>query len=238
MSGRRTQNTPRQDSQPDDTILDDRIPEGLPEALPPGEHILWQGRPTAFGMAARPLHGGFVVLWFAVLAAWTILPAALDGAILAGIEASWPTFAACAASLVLVGGLGWLAAWTTTYTITNRRVVLRIGIALPVTFNLPLAQVEDAALHSFADGSGDLPLRLSAGTRVAYLHLWPHARPWRVTEPQPMLRSVPDAAAVAAILARAIVAARAPEEESALPVLVARPQNPVRQPQLVAVGAR
>ncbi|TXN84232.1 photosynthetic complex putative assembly protein PuhB [Methylobacterium sp. WL8] len=233
MSDRRIHDTSQ-----DDTVVDDRIPEGLPEALPPGEHILWQGRPTAFGMAARPMHGGFVVLWFAVLAAWTILPAALDGEVLAGLKASWPTFAACAAALVVVGGLGWLASWTTTYTITNRRVVMRIGIAIPVTFNLPLAQVEDAALHSFADGTGDLPLRLSAGTRVAYLHLWPHARPWRVTEPQPMLRSVPDAAAVAAILGRAIVAARAPEEESALPILVARPQAASRQPRLVAVGAR
>lgn len=233
MSARRIENAPDAAA-----ILDDRIPVGLPEALPPGEHILWQGRPTAFGMAARPLHGGFVVLWFAVLAAWTIFPAALDGAPLAGIRASWPTFAACSAALAIVGGLGWLASCTTTYTITNRRVVMRIGIALPVTFNLPLSQVEDAALHGFADGSGDLPLRLAAGTRVAYLHLWPHARPWRVTEPQPMLRSVPDAEAVAAILARAIVAARAPEEEAALPVLVTRPQNAARPQRLVAVGAR
>lgn len=222
----------------DDAILDDRIPEGLPAALPPGEHILWQGRPGAFGMALRPLHGGFVVLWFAVLALWTILPAVADGAMLAGLKASWPTFAACAAALAVVGGLGWLAAWTTTYTVTNRRVVMRIGIAIPVTFNLPLAQIEEAGLRTFADGTGDLALRLTKGTRVAYLHLWPHARPWRVTEPQPMLRSVPDGATVAAILGRAIVAARAPEEEAALPILVARPQGQVRPPRLVVGGAR
>lgn len=221
----------------DDVVLDDRIPVGLPEALPPGEHILWQGRPSAFGMAARPMHGGFVVLWFAVLAGWTILPAALDGAVLAGLKASWPTFAACGAALALVGGLGWLSAWTTTYTITNRRIVMRIGIAIPVTFNLPLTQVADANLRRFADGTGDLPLRLAKGTRVAYLHLWPHARPWRVSEPEPMLRSVPDASTVAAILARAIVAARAPEE-AALPVLVVRQQGHARPSRLAAVGGR
>ncbi|WP_375457010.1 photosynthetic complex putative assembly protein PuhB [uncultured Methylobacterium sp.] len=221
----------------DDAIVDDRIPEGLPGPLPPGERILWQGRPSAFGMASRPMHGGFVVLWFAVLAAWTILPAALDGAVLAGLKASWPTFAACAAALTVVGCLGWLASWTTTYTITNRRVVMRVGIAISVTFNLPLVQVEEAGLRTFADGTGDLALRLSKGTRVAYLHLWPHARPWRVTEPQPMLRSVPDGAAVAAILARAIVAARIPEE-AALPILVARPQTQAGAPRLVAAGAR
>jgi hypothetical protein len=29
--------------------------------------------------------------------------------------------------------------------------------------------------------------------RIAYLHLWPHARPWKLAAPQPMLRCLPDA---------------------------------------------
>ncbi|MGT2480112.1 hypothetical protein ACU4GR_17585 [Methylobacterium oryzae CBMB20] len=52
---------------------------------------------------------------------------------------------------------------------TNRRVVLQAGIALPVTHNLPFAQIESAALRAFTDGSGDLPLRLRPGLRIAYL---------------------------------------------------------------------
>jgi hypothetical protein len=39
--------------------------------------------------------------------------------------------------------------------------------------------------------------------RIALLHLWPHARPWRVSRPEPMLRCVPDAAAVARLLTQA-----------------------------------
>ena len=35
------------------------------------------------------------------------------------------------------------------------------------------------------------------------LHLWPHARPWRVSRPEPMLRCVPDAAGVAQLLSQA-----------------------------------
>jgi hypothetical protein len=36
--------------------------------------------------------------------------------------------------------------------------------------------------------------RWSAGKRIAYLHLWPHARPWQLKRPQPLLRALPDAA--------------------------------------------
>ena len=33
------------------------------------------------------------------------------------------------------------------------------------------------------DGTGDLPLQLHAGEHLAWLHLWPHVRPWRTAHP-------------------------------------------------------
>ncbi|WP_132254553.1 photosynthetic complex putative assembly protein PuhB [Methylobacterium segetis] len=219
-------------SAPTNEIL---VPEGLPEPLPPGERVLWQGRPTAAGIALRALHLRLVALWFSALALWQALPAA---SLADAVAETAPTLAAFGVAVILVAVLGWLSARTTTYTITNRRIVMRVGIALPVTLNLPFAAVADAGLHAFGDGTGDLPVRLKPGTRIAYLHLWPHARPWHVAEPQPMLRSVPEARSVARLLAQAIEAARAPEE-SALPVLAERPQGaptPARPPRLAVAG--
>jgi hypothetical protein len=66
--------------------------------------------------------------------------------------------------------------------------------------------VESADLRLFADGSGDIPLLLAGETRVGYVTLWPHARPWKMKRVQPMMRSVPDAARVAQLLARALAA--------------------------------
>jgi hypothetical protein len=110
------------------------------------------------------------------------------------------------AALALVALLTWLTTRTTVYTITNRRVVMRIGIALPLTVNLPFRIVGSAGLKLHADGTGDIPLSLTGDGRMAYLHLWPHARPWRVSRAEPMLRAVPDAARVAEILGRALLA--------------------------------
>ncbi|KAB1074808.1 photosynthetic complex putative assembly protein PuhB [Methylobacterium planeticum] len=198
------------------------VPQGLPGPLPPGERILWQGRPETAGIAVRVLHIRLVGLWFLGLALWSGVPAALADGPAAAARALGPTLGAACAALALVAFLGWLSARTTTYTITNRRFVLHVGIALPMTLNLPFTMVADAGLRVFRDGSGDLPVRLRPGTRIAYLHLWPHARPWHVAEPQPMLRAVPDARTVAGILAAAIAAERTPEE-SALPMVVERP---------------
>ena len=67
---------------------------------------------------------------------------------------------------------------------------MRIGIALPMTLNLPFAHRSrrpGCRLH--ADGSGDIAAALAGGDRIAYLHLWPHARPWQLARPEPMLRA-------------------------------------------------
>jgi Bacterial PH domain len=104
----------------------------------------------------------------------------------------------------LVTLLAWLAARSAVYTLTNRRLVMRIGIVLNITFNLPLSVVSSAGLKLFKDGSGDIPLALSGEDNIAYPHLWPHARPWQIKKTQPMLRCVPHAARVGALLTEAV----------------------------------
>nr|WP_210322766.1 photosynthetic complex putative assembly protein PuhB [Methylobacterium bullatum] len=206
-------------------------PPGLPAPLPPGEHILWQSRPCAFGIAARALHARLVGLWFVGLALWAAIPPLGEGAFGQAVLLAGPTLLVGAGAVALLGLLGWLSARSTTYTITNRRVVMRLGIALPMTLNLPFSLIEGAGCKVFTDGSGDLPLRLRRGNRVAYLHLWPHARPWAVTSPEPMMRSVPDAKRAAEILARALSSALDTTEETGTPMVIAR-QRPVRPPRL------
>jgi hypothetical protein len=70
--------------------------------------------------------------------------------------------------------------------------------------NIPLSRIANAALKTYRDGSGDIPLRVSDDKRVSYLLLWPHIRPWGLRAPEPMLNAIPDAAAVAAKLAEAL----------------------------------
>lgn len=184
----------------------DGAPPGLPRQLPEGETPLWQGAPDWRGIARRALHLrklalylGAVLLWCAISAARAPDPARAASATL------WLA-ALGGAALGLLALFAWFVARSTTYTITSRRIVMQVGVALTMNVNLPLRQVDGAALRLHPDGSGDIPLALRGRQRIGYLLLWPHVRPWRVGRPQPMLRAVPDAARVAELLARALLA--------------------------------
>lgn len=177
---------------------------GLPEVPPAGEHVLWQGSPDWWQLARRAFHLRKLVTYFAVLMVLRGLFVAGEGAspaeaVLAALWLALPSSVA----LGLVALLAWLSARTTLYTITNHRVVMRIGIVLTLTYNLPFKRIAAAGLKLQAGGTGDIPLTLAGQDRIALLHLWPHARPWRVARPEPMLRCVPDAADAARVLSQA-----------------------------------
>ena len=178
---------------------------GLPEALPRGEEILWQGQPAWWPMAKEALSFWWVAGYFVFLFAWrTIGGAATESWADAATAASFfLVLGAIVCALLLVVAV--VQAKSTVYTITNRRVAMRIGAALTMTLNLPFRQIATASLGLRRDGTGSIALELmdEGGTRLSYIMTWPHVRPWHMKMTQPALRCIPDARAVAAILSEA-----------------------------------
>ncbi|MEY3524771.1 MAG: hypothetical protein RIR92_836, partial [Pseudomonadota bacterium] len=93
-------------------------------------------------------------------------------------------------SLGILSLMAWLTARTALYTLTNKRVVMRIGVVLTLTFNLPLRMLAAASLKTNPDGTGDIALKLAGNDHIAWLNLWPHARPWALRHPEPSLRCI------------------------------------------------
>ena len=204
---------------------------GLPGALPAGERIVWQGAPRWTRLACDAFHIRAVALYFALMLAWRVAAAIGAGTPLqTALATALSTAPLALAGVGLLAFLAWLNARTTVYTVTNRRVVLRFGVALTKAINLPFGIVESGAVKAHADGSGDVALTLKAPNKLGLLHLWPHARPWRVAAPQPTLRAIPDAAAVGALLAQAMKAELPVEIVSAAPV-AERPRRGLAGPQ-------
>jgi len=196
---------------------------GLPEHLPPGEEMLWQGAPRWTTLARRAFHVGTVALYFGLIILWRVLADLSTGEALATVVvgALWMLLL----GLVAIGALALLAfamGRSTVYTITSRRVVMRFGVALPMIVNFPFAQIRSAQMKRYLDDTGDIPLVLAESARASYLVLWPHVRPWHFTRPQPMLRAIPDVAKAAEILSNAL-AAFAAQSESPLEQLEERP---------------
>jgi hypothetical protein len=178
---------------------------GLPKRPPEGEEILWQGSPSARSLGRFLFNTRLIALYFGILAAWGAATAVADGrGILdAATSVIWLVVLGGGA-IALFQGFAWLVARTTVYTITNRRVVMRIGVALPITYNIPFTVIDSASLKEHKDGHGNISLHLRDGNNIAYLRLWPHARPWRFKKAEPTLREVPNASYVANVLADAL----------------------------------
>jgi hypothetical protein len=178
---------------------------GLPAPLPEGETILWQGSPAWRTLARRALRIRLAGAYFVGLIAWGI-----SGGISAGTPATAIALSALRltalgiVALTLLALFAWMIARTTIYTITTRRVILRFGIALPITIQIAFPMIETAAMQRWPDGTGEIALALTPGQRVAYLVVWPHTRPWKLLKAEPSLRGLTDATNVARILARAL----------------------------------
>jgi len=177
----------------------------LPADIPEGERVLWYGRPEWVSLARHAWRADLVAAYFGALAIWNAVVDSEAGAMAAAI-ALGKTLALGLVALGLLCLLAWLSARTTLYVVTSRRIVMKVGIALPIFFNIPYSQIASAALRTFTDGTGEIPLALAAGRRIALLHLWPHARPFHFGNPQPALRCIADADEVAQTLRQAMTA--------------------------------
>jgi len=174
---------------------------GLPEKLPQGERILWQGSPDVKAMLLRVFHLKGLLIYFGLILLYQIVTGVTDGETFSAIFFSSlriTIFSAIGLSLVAL--LAYLMASTAVYTITNKRVVMRIGIVLNMTFNFPLKKIESADCGLTKQGTGDIYLKLDKETKIAIFHLWPHSRPSRWANPQPTLRCIKNCSEVAKIL--------------------------------------
>lgn len=168
---------------------------GLPAMLPDDEHIIWQSAPDWVQLVRAALHIRLSAVYFGLIVIWAVSRGDINTAVAVSVLG------------LIVVAMFTLFAWgigrTTVYTMTNRRLVLRIGVALNKCINLPLSQIDSANLKMLADGHGNIVLDLKGMPRLGYFMLWPHARSLRFVRPQPMLRAIPDARNVATMLLKA-----------------------------------
>lgn len=180
---------------------------GLPQQLPEGEHILWQGRSEFSSLATSTLHLKKLAGYFAALLALRVVFKLSDGVPLA--EAISGSLGLAVLAVVALGLLAYYAkraAAASMFTITDRRIVLRCGVAVTVTINLPYTIIDSAELRLHKDGSGDISITTDRGSRASYVLLWPMVKPFRWFNVRPVMRGIRNAESVAETLAAALAA--------------------------------
>lgn len=181
---------------------------GIEEPLPQGETLLWEGGPDTRALARHAFKTRWIAGYFVVLAGLATVLNGLGGGIARGL---W-LLVLGAAAVGLVTGWAWLVSRTTTYALTDQRIVMRLGVAFPSVFNLPLEMVGDAWIRTYPDESGDVAFQVQGSDRIGYAFLWPHVRPWRIKDPQPMFRGLVDVAEAGEKIRAAVKATQATAE--------------------------
>ncbi|NNE53217.1 MAG: PH domain-containing protein [Sulfitobacter sp.] len=176
---------------------------GLPEALPKDEHILWQGRPDSLRLAKDAWKLNWVLAYFVFLAVARVAASAQSVPLTTAMGHGIPLLLTGMLAGAILIVMATVQARSTIYTLTNKRVAMRIGAALTMTLNLPYTQIRNAELMLHRSGKGTIAFELLDDTRFSYLMTWPHTRPWRFAQTQPALRSIPNAKAIAALFAEA-----------------------------------
>ena len=177
--------------------------EGLPELLPKGEVILWQGRPNWLQLTIESLNLWWIIGYFGLLATWRFLTVIDYLPLGTAISVIIPFLFIAALAGLLLCIVGYVQAKATLYTITNKRVVMRIGAALTITLNLPFTKIDNAAVAKKRGDFGNIAFETSGSTKFSYFVLWPHARSWHFGKPQPTLRCIPEIEKVSSILGEA-----------------------------------
>lgn len=211
---------------------------GLPELPPEGEKIFWQGSPSRNSMAVHVFHVRKIAVYFGLLMAFQLATGIYDGAsatIIAGDLAV--LCAGTALCLLLLCGLAWGYSRSTIYTITSKRLIMRHGIALPMSINIPFSKIDAAEMVEHANGTGTITTRITEDNRLAWLALWPNVRPWSFKSPEPALRCIENPRAVASLLATTMAAAEGDSIKLA-PVAVSTPRAKERQTKQNGTGLR
>lgn len=162
----------------------------------PDEQVLWKGRPQLGLLARHAFHTRTLGAYMAALVVIALMLGKTEAAVVAGVMGVM--------LIAILYVLAWASARSTLYILTDTRLIMRIGIAIETRINIPLKQITAAHLALLGKrGDGEIAFELAGERLLGTLLLWPHVRPWHYAMPQPMLRAVPDAAALAQMIAEA-----------------------------------
>ena len=169
--------------------------------LPPDETLLWSAQPKPSAFVRRVFHLRALTMYFALIVGFSsigTLSSAAEMKVLLG-SLVWQ-LSLGGMVLVILNVLGRFYAKSTIYALTNKRFVIRSGLALPSVIAIPLTKLQSAGIRTYSDDTGDIVLVPDKGLKVYWLLLWPSVRTFEWRHVQPLLRAIEKPEVVAGML--------------------------------------
>jgi hypothetical protein len=178
-------------------------PSDVLSSIPEGENIIWSGKPDfksitlrAFGLKYLLFYLLISFVFFSIRSGIIVEPIKL-------ITSFVPYLLSGILICCIVSLFSYFQVRNTVYVVTDKRVVIKTGVALIFMLNVPFEKISEINRQILGDGSGNISFKLISGKRVPFFASWPSVRPWYFSNPEPTFRYVADADLVATDISRA-----------------------------------
>jgi len=167
-----------------------RLPDEVGKSIPEGERLCWVGKPNWISFGFHVFGIKYLLLYFIISAFYAISQIEL-GFSFGSFIGEYISFVVSGiiAGLILFL-LSYFSAQHTCYVITEKRLVIRTGIALVFFLNVPLKNVISIDKQSLFYGYGNLSFKPQSKKRIPYFSCWPSVRSGSFWEPIPAFRSI------------------------------------------------
>ena len=167
-----------------------RLPGEVSRSIPEGEIVCWVGRPYWISLGFNVFGIKYLLLYFIISAFYAISQIELVFSFRAFIGEYISFIISGIIASVILFLLAYFAAQHTCYVITEKRLVIRTGIALVFLLNVPLKNVISIDKQSLFRGYGNLSFKPQSKKRIPYSSCWPSVRGSSFLKPIPTFRSI------------------------------------------------
>ena len=173
-----------------------RLPEEVRKSIPSGEKIYWCGQPDWVSLGYCCYGIKYLIFYFLVSAFYVVYkivtPLTLETFL--SLYSSY-LFSGFLAGMILFG-IAFLSARHTCYIITEKRIVIRTGVALVFLLNLPFKNILSIDRQKLTKNRGNIAFTVRSRKRIPYLSCWPSVKGRGFLSPIPAFRSISDVEAI------------------------------------------
>tara|TARA_A100001011_G_C14085987_1_gene746521 strand:+ start:112 stop:738 length:627 start_codon:yes stop_codon:yes gene_type:complete len=176
------------------------IPLKIKELVPKEEKIYWTGRPEWRSLAYQSFGLKYLIVYFFIcgLYALTSLENSFDFRLV--LLNFFPFAVSGSFAGIILAIIAYFEATHTFYVLTERRIVLKSGVALVFILNAPFKKIISIDRQSLAGGRGNIAFSTESTKRIPYISCWPSVKPWSFMSPIPSFRSIKDVNKVESLL--------------------------------------
>lgn len=175
------------------TVIDiNRLPEEVRRSIPSGEEIHWYGRPDWKSLGYCCYGIKYLIIYLLLSVLYTFVKMPVEFSLAAFVNHYIPYMLSGTVAGIILFILAFASAKHTCYVITDKRIVIRTGIALVFLLNLPFKNILSIDRQRLKNTRGNLAFTIQSKKRIPYFSCWPSVRGGSVLNPVPAFRSILD----------------------------------------------